>query len=156
MQILDANLPLYEITTLEHRLTASFAHTRQAAILTGGFGILALLLSGIGVYGVTALAVSRQTLGIGIRMALGAHPRHIIRVTGWRGLTLVIAGLMLGLFGSFGFTRISEALLFGVTESAPTVLAGMSALLAVVSLIAIYIPVRAATRLDAVAAIRSE
>jgi predicted permease len=156
MQILDANLPLYEITTLEHRLTASFAHTRQAAILTGGFGILALLLSAIGVYGVTALAVSRQTHGIGIRMALGAHPRHIIRVTGRRGLTLVIAGLMLGLLGSFGFTRISEALLFGVTETATSVLVGMSALMTVISLIAIYIPVRGATRLDAVAAIRSE
>ena len=156
MQILDPDLPLFEITTLEDRLNASFAQTRQAAVLTGGFGILALLLSGIGVYGVTALAVARRTRDIGIRMALGAQPRDIVRLIGRRALTLTIAGISLGLLGSFGFTQLAEALLYGVTATDSVTFAGMSALLAVVSLTAIYIPVRAATRLDAVAAIRYE
>jgi putative ABC transport system permease protein len=156
VQSVDPNVAVFGITTLEDQLNASFAQTRQAAVLTGIFGILALLLSGIGVYGVTALAVRRRTRDIGIRMALGAQPRHIVDVIGRRGLTLVIAGLGLGLLGSFGFTQIAGTLLYGVTASDSATFAGMSALLAVVSLIAFYIPVRTATRLDAVAAIRYE
>jgi ABC-type antimicrobial peptide transport system permease subunit len=156
MQTLDPNVPLFGITTLEDQLNASFAQTRQAAVLTGVFGALALLLSGIGVYGVTALAVTRRTRDIGIQMALGARSRHIVRDFGRRGLTLVIAGLSLGLLGSFGFTQIAGTLLYGVTASDSATFAGMSALLAVVSLIAFYIPVRSATRQDAVAAIRYE
>jgi predicted permease len=156
LQALDPRLPLFGIRTLEDQLTGSFAQTRQAAVLTGGFGMLALLLSAIGVYGVTALAVSRQTRDIGVRMALGAQPHHIARVMGRRGLTLVAAGLSLGLLGAFGFTRIAGALLYGLTAGDSATFAGMSALLAVVSLTATYIPARAATRLDAVSAIRSE
>jgi predicted permease len=156
IQTLDPNVPVFQITTLEDQLNASFAQTRQAAVLTGVFGMLALLLSAVGVYGVAALAVARQTRDIGIRMALGARPRHIISMIGRRGFTLVIAGLGLGVLGSLGFTQIAGALLFGVTASDSATFAGMSALLAIVSLIAIYLPTRAATRLDAVAAIRYE
>jgi predicted permease len=156
IQSLDPNVPLFQITTLEEQLNASFAQTRQAAVLTGVFAVLALLLSGIGVYGVTALAVTRRTRDIGIRMALGAQRRHIIRAIGQRGLTLVIAGVSLGLLGSFGFTQLAGALLYGVSASDSATFAGMSALLAAVSLIAFWIPARTATRLDAVAAIRYE
>jgi putative ABC transport system permease protein len=156
MQVLDANLPLFGIKTLADQLNASLAQPRQAALLTGGFGILALLLSGIGVYGVTALAASRQTHDIGIRMALGAQPRQIVRMLGRRGFRLVFIGLSLGLLGALGFGRIAGALLYGIVASDPMTLAGMSAVLAVVCLTAIYFPARAATRLDAVRAIRSE
>lgn len=156
MESLDPNVPVFAITTLEELLNASFAQTRQAAVLTGVFGILALLLSGIGVYGVTALAVSRRTRDIGVRMALGAQRRDIVRLIGRRGLTLVIAGLSLGLLGSFGFTRFAGTLLHGVTPGDTATFAGMSALLAVVSLIAFAVPVRTAIRLDAATAIRYE
>jgi predicted permease len=156
IQIVDPNVPLFQITTFEDQLNASFAQTRQAAVLTGVFGIIALLLSGIGVYGVAALAVSRRTRDIGIRMALGAQHRHIVDVIVRRGVILVIVGLSLGLLGSFAFTRIAGTLLFGVTAADTGTFAGMSALLAVVSLIAFYIPVRTALRLDSVAAIRHE
>ena len=118
--------------------------------------MLALLLSGIGVYGVTALAVSRRTRDIGIRRALGARPRDIVRTIGGRTLSLVTAGLGLGLLGSIGFTRVTGTLLFGVTAADSATFAGMAALLAVVSLVAFSIPLRAATRLDALAAIRRE
>jgi predicted permease len=156
MQSLDPNVPLFGVTTLEAQLNGSFAQTRQAAVLTGVFGILALLLSGIGVYGVTALAVTRRTRDIGIRMALGAQRRDIVRVIGRRGLTLVVAGIGLGLLGSFGFTQLAGTLLYGVKASDSATFAAMSALLAAVSLIAFSVPLRTATRLDAVAAIRYE
>ena len=110
----------------------------------------------IGIFSVMAYTVSLQTRDIGIRMALGARPRHIVSMIGRRGFTLVIAGLSLGVLGSLGFTQIAGALLFGVTASDSATFASMSALLAIVSLIAIYLPTRAATRLDAVAAIRYE
>jgi predicted permease len=154
MQGLDPNVPLFAMTTLEDRLDASFAQTRQAAVLTGIFGILALLLSGIGVYGVTALAVARRTRDIGIRMALGAQPRDIVNVVGRRGIGLVTAGLGLGLVGSFAFAQITGTLVYGVSARDSATFAGMSLLLGAVSLIAFYIPLRTATRLDAVAAIR--
>ena len=156
MQVLEPNLPLFAMGTLEDQLHAFLAQSRQAAFLTGGFGILALLLSGIGVYGVTALAISRQTRAIGIRMALGAQPRQIVGMLGRRGFVVIVTGLMLGLLGSLAFTRVAGALLFGVTTSDGATFVVMSALLAAVSLTAIYVPARAATRLNAVAAIRYE
>ena len=115
IQHIDRKVPLFEITTLEEQLDASFAQTRQTALLAGTFGVLALVLSVIGVYGVTALAVSRRTRDIGIRMALGAQRRDIIQVIGTRVIALIIVGLCLGLLGSFGFTRVTGTLLFGVS-----------------------------------------
>jgi predicted permease len=156
IQNVDPNVPLFQVTTLEEQLDASFAQTRQAAVLTGVFGVLALLLSAIGVYGVTAAAVSRRTRDIGIRMALGAQPRDIIRTIGGRAITLVTVGLALGLLGSLGFTQVTETLLFGVTAADSATFAGMAALLALVSLLAFSIPIRAATQLDALVAIRHE
>ena len=156
VQMLDANVPLFEIKTLEDQLNASFAQFRQAAVLTSAFGILALVLSGIGVYGVTALVVSRQTRHIGIRRALGAQPRHIIGAIGRRGLMLVVAGLSLGVLASLAFAGLARALLYGITPGDGTTFAGMAALLAAVSAIAMFIPTRAATRLDPLASIRYE
>jgi predicted permease len=156
LQALDPQLPLFEITTLADRAHASLSQTRQAATLTGGFALLALLLSGVGVYGVTALAVSRRTREIGIRMALGAEPRHIVRVIGWRGVWLVIAGVGAGVMGALAFGRLAAALLYGVTATDVPTFTAMSAMLTIVSLVAIYIPARAATRLDAVTATRCD
>jgi putative ABC transport system permease protein len=156
LQNLDPRVPLFQVTTLEEQLDGSFSATRQAAVLTGVFGVFALLLSALGVYGVTALAVSRRTRDIGIRMALGARNRDIVRAVAGRGAATVAAGLILGGLGSFGFTRITGTLLFGVTAADANTFAGMAALLAVVSSIAFGVPVRAATRVDALAAIRRE
>ena len=156
IQNVDRNVPLFQITTLEEQLDSSFAQTRQAALLTGTFGVLALLLSGIGVYGVTALAVSRRTRDIGIRMALGAQRVHIVRAIGARGVEIIAIGLCLGLLGSFGFTQVTGTLMFGVTNRDTATFAWMAAVLALVSVLAFSIPVRAATRLDALAAIRRE
>jgi predicted permease len=156
IQHVDRNVPVFQVTTLEEQLNASFVQTRQAALLTGVFGLMALLLSGIGVYGVSALAVSRQTRDIGIRMALGARRRDIVTTIGGRGIVLVAAGLSLGLLGALAFTQLMGTLLLGVTAADTATFAATAALLAVVSLVAFSVPVRAATRLDALAAIRRE
>ena len=152
----DRNVPLFRITTLDAQMDASFAQTREAAMLTGTFGVLALLLSGIGVYGVTALAVSRRTRDIGIRMALGARRRDIARTVGIRALALVAVGLILGVLASLAFTRITGTLLFSVTAGDAATFASTAGLLAVVCVLAFAIPVRTAMSLDALAAIRHE
>jgi putative ABC transport system permease protein len=105
---------------------------------------------------VTALAVSRRTRDIGIRMALGAQRRHIVRTIGTRALALVVAGVGLGLLGSFGFARVTGTLLFGVSPADAATFASMTAVLTLVSLVALSVPLRAATRIDAVVAIRHE
>jgi ABC-type antimicrobial peptide transport system permease subunit len=156
LQILDRNVPLVQITTLEAELNASFSQTRQAAVLTSAFGILALLMSAVGIYAVTALTVRRETRNIGIRLALGAGGREILRVVTRRGVAMVMTGLALGLIGSYGFVEIAGALLFGVTTGDIVTVAGIAAVLIAVCLIAIYVPAKAATRLDPVAAIRYE
>jgi ABC-type antimicrobial peptide transport system permease subunit len=154
LQAIDRSLPLFAIRTLDEQVSAVLTPSRQAALVSTGFGILALLLSAIGVYGVTALAVSRQTHEIGIRMALGARPWQIARGTGRRGLAVVAAGLGLGALGAYGCTRTVAMLLYGVSASDAAIFAAASALLAGVAVVAIAIPVRAAMRLDAVRAIR--
>lgn len=156
VQTINRNVPLFRITTLAAQLDASFGQTRQAALLTGAFGVLALLLSGVGVYGVTALAVSRRTRDIGIRVALGAPRSHIVRAVGVRAVVIVAAGLLLGLLASLGFTRVTGTLLFAVTPGDAATFASMAALLAVVCLLAFAIPVRTALRLDALTAIRHD
>jgi predicted permease len=156
VQNIDRNVPLFQVTTLEEQLDSSFAQTRQAALLTGTFGVAALLLSSVGVYGVTALAVSRRTRDIGIRMVLGARRVHIVRSIGGRGAALIGAGLVLGVLGSFGLNRMTGTLMFGVTGGDAATFASMAALLALVSLLAFAIPIRAAIRLDPLAAIRRE
>lgn len=153
---IDRNVPLFQVTTLEEQLDASFAQTRQAALLSSLFGILALLLSGIGVYGVTALAVARRTREIGIQLALGARPWDIVRPIGRRAIWLVAVGIGLGLSGALGLTQLMGSLVFGITAADGATFAAMAMLIALVCVAAFCLPVSAATRLDAVAAIRHE
>ena len=153
---IDPNLPLFSIRTLDDQVRSFFAQLRQAAMLTTGFGLLALLLSGIGVYGVTALAISRQTRELGIRIALGARPADLARMMAARGVALLVIGVTLGLLGAFGFTRVAGALLFGITANDPATLATMPLVLAAVVAIAMFVPVRAAMRLDAATVIRRD
>ena len=156
IQRLDPNVPLFGIRTLEDQLNSYLAQRRQAAFLSSGFAILALLLSAIGVYGVTALEVGRQTHEIGVRIALGARPNQIVQSVSRRGVIQTLIGLGLGLAISLAFTRVTGALLYGIAPGDLATFVVMSALLATVTLIAISIPARAATRLDPVAAIRCD
>jgi predicted permease len=156
LQALDSNLPLFEMTTLAERVYGSMAETRQAALVSGGFGSIALLLSALGVYGVTALSISRQTHAIGIRMALGAEPRHIVRTVGGRGLLLIAGGLAAGLAAAPTFTSLSRALLYGIDPRDPATFAMMAGALAITSVVAIAVPIYTATRLDVIRALRQD
>ena len=157
MRFVDAQVPLFGITTLEGLMDSSFAQTRQAAGLTAAFGILALVLSGMGVYGVTALATTRRTRELAIRIALGASRRHMTALIAHRGIIVTGVGLTIGLLAALGFGQISRALLYGITatESAAS-FAGTAALVSLVATAAFYFPFRAATRLDIATAIRYE
>jgi len=154
VRALEPGLPLFGVRTIEDQYHMFLAQPRQAAALTSAFGMLAMLLAAVGVYGVTALAASGQAREIGIRLALGARPGQIVRRIGRRGAAVVGVGLVTGLVVSFGFTRIAGALLYGIEAHDASTFAATTLGLALLSLAAIYVPARAATRLDAARAMR--
>ena len=156
LQQLDANLPLYDLKTMERILDENLLAERMVAGLSASFGILAALLAALGIYGVLAYSVLQRTREIGIRMALGAEVRHVrLLVLREAGLMLILgtaAGLPLG----YGLARLSESLLYGVQSRDPFVYTLDVALIALVALAACYLPVRRATRVDPIVALRYE
>jgi putative ABC transport system permease protein len=156
VQSVDPNLPVFGERTMEDVVSASLAQRRFALQVVGGFGVLALLLAGVGVYGVVAYSVSQRTREIGIRLALGASSGAILRWVFKQGMKLTLLGTVVGLVGAFALTRLLRGLLFGVSSADPLTYAGLAALLAAVALLACYIPARRATRVDPMVALRHE
>ena len=142
------------IVTLQSRLTSSVAQRRLAVSLVGAFAAGALLLAAIGMYGVIAYGVTQRTREMGIRMALGANQRRILRLILGEGVRLALIGATLGIVAAFASTRLIRSLLFGVVATDPVTFVVMPLLLAAVALFATYIPARRATRLDPTLAIR--
>ncbi len=153
---IDANLPLYNIKTLAMQVDESLARDRLISALSGFFGLLSLLLAGIGLYGVLAYAVSRRTREIGIRIALGARPGAVLRMVLRQGLILTLLGVGIGLAASLGATRLLESQLFDVTPTDPVTFVGAPILLLTVALLASLVPARRATNVDPLIAIRQE
>ena len=153
-QALDASVPLYNIRTLEEQKSSSLYTSRLAATLLTVFGLLALLLAAVGVYGVMAYTVNRRTREIGIRLALGAQGHEVRRLVMVEGTTIVTIGLALGVGGALAATRLVESFLYGVTPTDPVAFGGATLLLAVVALLANYVPTRQASRIDPLVAIR--
>ncbi|HXJ05877.1 MAG TPA: ABC transporter permease [Candidatus Acidoferrum sp.] len=153
---LDNQLPLAHVRTMDQLLYDSVASSRFRAILFGCFAALGLVLAMIGIYGVMAYSVSQRTNEIGIRVALGAQRKTVLRMILRQGAALAFLGVSLGLLASFALSRVLKGLLFGVRASDPLTFAGVAALVLTVALAACYIPARRATRVDPISALRYE
>jgi putative ABC transport system permease protein len=153
---LDKSLPVYNVKTMDEVLGASVATRRTSMLLFSAFAIVALLLSMIGIYGVTAYYVTQRTHEIGIRMALGAQLRDVMKLVLKRGTLLALIGVAVGFGGSLALTRLISSLLFGVKPVDVATFGTVSLGLIVVALIACYIPARRATKVDPLVALRSE
>lgn len=153
---LDPDLPLAEVQTMEEALGAWAAERRLTTVLVGGFAALALLLGAVGVYGVMAHVVVQRTREIGIRIALGAVPREILRLVLAQGAVLAGLGIAAGVAGAYLVTRLLEGLLFQVRPTDPLTFAVTTFLLALVATIASAVPALRATRVDPIEALRAE
>ena len=155
-QSLDKNLPVFSVRMLADRLRDSLAPQRSAAMMLGIFGLLALALASIGLYGVLAFSVGQRQHEIGIRMALGAQAGDLLVLVIKQGMLLTGIGLALGLSAAFLCTRLIANQLYGVSPIDPITLGVTSSMLGVVALLACYLPARRATKVDPLVALRSE
>jgi putative ABC transport system permease protein len=153
---LDPDQPVSNVRTMDAVLAESTMVRRFATALLGGFAALAVVLAVVGIYGLTSYSVSQRAHEIGLRMALGAPPRRVLGMVVGRGVGLAVAGAGVGVLAALGFTRVLRGLLFGVTPTDPVVFAAVPALLVAAAALACYLPARRATRIDPVAALRSE
>jgi predicted permease len=156
LRILDPGLPMYHVRTMEERVGESLARRRFSMLLLGIFAGIALVLATIGIYGVMAYLVNQGTRELGIRIALGASQRNILSLVVWQGMALAFAGTTLGLAVAFLLTRLIRSLLFGVDATDPLTFAGISLLLAIITLPACYIPARRAARVDPLISLRCD
>lgn len=152
----DAQLPLTKVLTMSEVMAESFAERRFNLLLLSLFATLALMLAGLGIYGVISFAVAQRTNEIGIRMALGANAQDVLRLVLRQGLRLAGLGVLLGGAAAFGLTRLMKSLLFGVTATDPLTFALVPVALLTVALLACWIPAWRATKVDPMIALRYE
>jgi predicted permease len=153
---LDKNLPLYDVKTMRQHLGLALLPARLAGSVLGVFGMMALALAAAGIYGVMAYSVAQRTREIGIRMALGANARDVLRLVTRQGMTLVAIGMAIGLTSALALTQLLKSLLLGVSSTDPLTFAVIALLLIAVALLACWIPARRATKVDPMIALRCE
>ena len=153
---LNADLVVFDITTLELREQIASFGQRVAGTFVGAFGLLALVLAAVGIYGVTSYTTRQRTHEIGIRMTLGASKQDVLRLVLGHGLRLTLIGVILGLAASFALTRFLTSLLLGVTSTDALTFSSVALLLCAVALLACFIPARRAMRVDPMVALRYE
>jgi putative ABC transport system permease protein len=153
---IDPNLPVFGVATLDQTLRDSVARPRFQVLLLGLFAAVALILSVTGIYGLLAYFVSRSRRELGIRMALGAPTRDILRLVIGQGLALAFGGLALGLIGALALTRILSSFLFGISATDPWTFSGVCVVIAMAAIFASLVPARRALRIEPVSALRLE
>jgi predicted permease len=153
---LDGHLPIYNIKTLTAEIDESLVQERLVSWLTTSFGVLAALLTALGIYGVLTFSVARRTREIGIRVALGAQRRDVFKLIMVRGFILIALGVLVGLAVSIASSRLIEGLLYGVAPNSLSTLFAVSGGLIAVALLACYIPARRATKVNPLVALRYE
>jgi len=153
---LDKSLAVFDVKTLNEHIDEALSQERMIATLLGVFGLLALALAAVGIYGVMSYSVTQRTREIGVRIALGAQSHEIMKLVVGRGLVLTLIGVVLGLLAASALTRVVEGLLFGVRPNDPTSYIVISMLLTGVALVASFVPARRASKVDPVTALRYE
>jgi predicted permease len=156
MRSLDPTLPLYEVKTLQEHMRLPLFPARMAAGALGGFGVLALVLAAVGIYGVMSYVVAGRTREIGLRMALGARTGNVRGLILRQGMTLAAIGSIIGLAIAFLATRLLKSVLYGVNAIDPRTFIGVTVLLGAVALLACWIPALRASRVDPMVALRAE
>jgi putative ABC transport system permease protein len=153
---IDKDLPMPQERTMETVLAASIAERRSNMLLLGVLALVALILTGVGIYGVISYSVTQRTQEIGIRMALGAQSRDVMRLVMRNGMSLVLMGIVIGLAGAFALTRWMASLLFEVSATDFLTFMMTASLLTVIALLACWVPARRATKVDPLIALKYE
>ena len=153
---IDPEQPIANVQSMEQIVRETFARQRFSTVLLVSFSLASLLLAAVGVYGVLAYLVAQRTREVGIRMALGAQKKDVLKLILIRGMLLAAWGTGMGLIGCYWLSRLVSNQLYGVSAHDPATLVTVAALLIVVALSASYIPARRATKVDPLAALRYE
>jgi predicted permease len=153
---LNGAVPVFAVESGDELLAEQTSRERFSTVLLAAFALVALTLTMVGIYGVTAYSVSRQTRQVGIRMALGATRGDVLRLVLRGGLSFILAGLALGALAAIGLTRLLSSLIYGISATDPVTFATVAALLGLTALAACFIPAARATRIDPVVALRAE
>ncbi len=152
----DKDQPIVRVATMDDLLAATAAERRFAMILFETFGLVALVLAAIGIYGVLSGSVTERTREIGVRLALGAQRRDVLGLILRQGLRLTLSGVGIGLLAAWAVTRLLTKLLYSVSATDPLTFGGVALLLFVVALLACYLPARRATKVDPLVALRQD
>jgi putative ABC transport system permease protein len=156
VQSVDPDQPAYDLRTLEQRISDNDSGVQFSARMMVVFGIIALALSAAGIFAVMAYSVRQRSHELGVRIALGARRAHLLRLVVGYAIKLSLAGLAIGIPCALALTRLLSSLLFGIVRMDAPMLLGFTLLLALVALLAAYLPARWATRVDPMVALRSE
>ena len=156
LQSMNSQQVVYSAQTMDEIISDTLATRRFSMILLGSFAIFALLLASVGIYGVISYLVGQRTHEIGIRMALGAQRRDVLRLVLGEGARMALLGIGIGIAAALGLTRLMSKMLYGVSATDPLTFAGVAAILVFVALAACYIPARRAMRIDPMVALRYE